>query len=652
MMSYLTIALFVLPLLGAITAFFPMREGRDTILPYSFFTMGGLVALAISGISLYASTSGNATPVPGALAFLSALFIGFVGLGVALVSPYAIGYLARYRTAYPLKWIALAYALFVIGMEAVILAPTVLYFLLAWELMSVSAYFLVIADGEAASLRAGLMYLVMTQFGFLAIASGMMILAGGQPFVPLAGLAVGALTLSPAAKAIAFVLLLVGFGSKAGLVPLHQWLPYAHPQAPSHASALLSGVMLKVALFGFIQSLAFFGGLPLWAGITLIVLGLLSAFFGALHAVVEDDLKRLLAWSSIENMGLIFSALGVAITLAALPVFPMQQILFSGALLFVFVHSFNHLLFKSSLFMVAGSIVSGVHTRSLDALGGLAKKWPAFAGVVLALAFGAAALPPFGTFFGEWAYIQALAVGFTSPWPVAAGAALMLGVIGLVGGLAAFAFVKLFSATFLGRARTSAADHAEPLPRLLVIPPALGAVLLLVSGPVFFPFIARVATTGVSATTIGTVTLAPSASISALLTLALVFGMLLILALFIRSRRTAVRVTGTWDCGTPLTPRMEMTATGFAASIRFFFRSFVIAQKQIVATPVVATNPWIATKRLSWSVASFWERVFYEPIVRLVSGGTGLVRRLQGGIVQFYLLLMLVALVTVLFIVL
>jgi hydrogenase-4 component B len=646
MIPSLTIALFALPVFGAVSAFVFARTRFSTDIPYTLFTLGGIGALAVSLLSFFTPATGSTLP------FITAFFLGLVGLGVALVSPYAIEYLARYRTTYSLPWLALAYGAFVIGMEAVISAPNVLLFLFAWELMSVSAYFLVVADGEHASLRAGLMYLIMTQIGFLAIASGLLLLASGDPLATWASVAANAENLSAWTRGAAFLLLFAGFGSKAGLVPLHQWLPYAHPQAPSHASALLSGVMLKVALFGFIEAVSLFPNIPLWAGVLLILVGLLSAFFGALHAVVEDDLKRLLAWSSIENMGLIFSALGIMFALATLPEFSLQPVLMSGALVFVFAHSLNHLLFKSSLFMTAGTIVSAVHTRDLDALGGLAKRWPVFAGVALALVCSAAALPPFGTFFGEWAYLQSLALGFAASLPIAASAVLVLGIVGLVSGLALFAFVKLFSTVFLGRSRSDAAQHAEALPPLLVASPMLGAILLLLSGPFAFPFLADRIGGFTTGDMLSPVTLVPSAAIHPLMIVALILGMGAISILLVRAYggRLRMRATGTWDCGAPLTPRMEETATGFAASIRFFFRSFVIAQKTLIATPVVATNPWIASHRLSWSVASFWERTFYEPLVRVVAYGTSVMRRLQGGIVQIYLLLMLVALIIVLFI--
>jgi hydrogenase-4 component B len=642
MVPLLTQVAFVLPVLGGVGALFLGRVLRVQI-SYSLFALGGVAAAVVSGISLCSPH------VPGMIAQLPAFFLGIIGVGVFLASLYAIGYVPLYPTTYALSWVSVAYAAFIIGMQTVVLAPSVFTFLLGWETMSVAAYVLILADGSEDSMRAGLMYLVMTQLGFAAIASGMLLLSGGDPFASWISVAMHAAVLSPDMRAVAFVLLFAGFGSKAGLVPLHQWLPYAHPQAPSHVSALLSGVMLKVALFGFISTMGLLPGVPFPLAITVVVVGLLSAFFGALHAAVEGDAKRLLAWSSIENMGLIFSALGVILVTAVLPPFTVTPVVVAGATLFVFVHTINHSLFKTSLFLAAGTVVSATHTRDLDALGGLARRWPVFAGGVLALVLAAAALPPSSTFFGEWTYLQTLAAGFFAPLPIAAASVLMLGIIGLVAGLALFAFIKFFSSIFLGRARTPAVEHVGPLSPFLVVSPLIGALALFVLVPFGFPLLADL-TIGATSGPFDAVGFAPGMLISPMLTLALVAGALALVyaARSVMRGRLAMRTTGTWDCGAPLTPRMEQTATGFAASIRFFFRATVLADSTIITTPVVATNPWIATKRLVWGVSSFWERRVYEPVVTAVFRISHRVRRLQGGVIQAYLFLVLAALLVVL----
>ena len=628
---------------GALLAFVPSRTDATHRVTYGAFAFAGVAALFAAAWSLAAPQT------LGALPMTPAFFFGIIGAGTLLASIYAVGYLPLYRDTYALPWLAAAFAVFIIGMEAVVLAPSVLLFLVSWEVMSVAAYFLVIADSSESSLHAGLVYLIMTQIGFAAIASGLLLLADGAPFATWPMVAQTASHLSPPELAIAFVLLLIGFGSKAGLVPFHQWLPHAHPQAPSHASALLSGVMLKVALFGFLVSLSFFPSIPLPLAALVIALGLLSAFFGALHAAVEDDLKRLLAWSSIENMGLIFSALGVVLAVAAMPSSPLSAAVAAGAAVFVVLHTLNHFLFKSGLFFAAGTIAAKTHTRDLDALGGLAARWPFFSGVVLALSLSAAALPPLGTFFGEWVYLQSLALGFAAPMPLAVVALVMLGTIGLVGGLSIFAFSKLFSTAFLGRARSARAENPGTLSPSLIIPPLVGAVALMGSSLLAFPLLSSIGAASARSIFSDT-TIAPGAAMNAWLVSGLLVAALGIVFLGRRALVSArgVRVTGTWDCGAPLSPRMEQTATGFAAPIRFFFRAIVLARKEFIVEPVVASNPWIAERQLLWSVASFWERFLYQPISTLVLRSARTMRSLQSGVVQLYLLFMLVALILVL----
>lgn len=643
MITDLIVGSFACMVAGAALAFVPMRDTVSARTTYGLFTIGGIAAFIAAVWSLVSPDA------VGALLMAPAFFYGIIGMGTLIASLYAIDYVLLYRDTYALPWLAAAFAVFIIGMQAVVLAPSVLFFLVAWEVMSVGAYFLVIADGSKDSLRAGLIYLVMTQIGFAAIASGLLLLAGGAPFASWQEAAATAAQLSPLTLGVAFLLLLVGFGSKAGLVPFHWWLPQAHPQAPSHASALLSGVMLKIALYGFLTSVALFPQVPVELTVVVIILGLLSAFFGALHAAVEHDLKRLLAWSSIENMGLIFSAVGVIMTLAALPAFPLSGPIAAGAAIFVILHTMNHFLFKSGLFLAAGVIVAKTHTRDLDLLGGLAVKWPIFSGVALVLALAAAALPPLGTFFGEWAYLQSLTLGFAAPLLVALAAIGMLVIIGLVSGLSIFAFVKLFSTAFLGRARSEHAEQAGALSPLLVGPIMLCAIGLVATAIAVFPIVSATPTLGASLWFADT-TLAPGASMNAWLVFVLFAAAFVITMLarrlFVLSY--AVRVTDTWGCGTPLTPRMEQTATGFAAPIRFFFRAIVLARKELIIVPIAESNPWIANRRLIWSVASFWERYVYHPIVALVVQAAKTVRVVQNGVVQLYLFFMFIALVAVL----
>lgn len=647
-MTSLYIASLFLPLAAAIFAILFRNSKEAHLATQLLFAASG--ACGVGAAIMFFMSGQPVVPIFATAMFsfaispFAAFFLALVSLGVLLTSVYAIESLNRYRDIYSLPWLALATALFIVGMQSTLMMTTVVGFLIAWELMSIAAYFLVIADREEESLNAGFSYFIMTHIGFAALVAGFLILAGGYPLATWHNVMLTAAALPQWALTLAFGLLFVGFGSKAGLVPLHQWLPQAHPQAPSHASALLSGVMLKVALFGFIQSLFLFPSIPLSWGIAILVVGLASAFFGVLHAVVESDIKRALAWSSIENMGLIFSAVGASVVVRAISP-EIGQIISEALTIFVVLHVINHFLFKSGLFMAAGAVASSVHSRDMDRMGGLAQRWPLFSGIFLVLALSAAALPPLGTFFGEWMYLQSLAVMLVGlPFPLSIGAGLMLAILAGVSGLAVFAFVKMFSSVFLGRARSEHAEHAGDMSRLLMWPPLVCAALSVLSGFFAFPYLAQMFSVGGALT--DRIAVAEGASVNAW-ALAIVVGIFAVaLVVIARSLKVPVRITDTWDCGQPLTPRMEYTGTGFSAPIRFFFRSFLVTRKELVATPVSPRNRWIAAKRLDWSVTSAWERYLYLPVGDAFLTLAGYVRRLQSGVIQMYLLLVVIALIT------
>ncbi len=582
----------------------------------------------------------------GALLFLlidgwSAFFLILIHVGTLMASVYAIGYLPRYRTVYSLPVLNFVSGLFLFGMQATVLASSVFVFLLSWEIMSVAAYFLVIADHEPASIKAGFWYFVMTHLGVSCLLAAFLLLAGGDVTASFATLADHASTLPIQTLGLAFFLFFAGFGSKAGLVPLHLWLPHAHPQAPSHSSALMSGVMLKVALYGFLRVAFFvFPTIPWSWAIVVIAFGFLSALFGVLYASVETDLKRLLAWSSIENMGLIFSAVGFALLFRALGL-PSEA--FVIAALF---HAANHTLFKTGLFLSAGSIISETHTRDLDALGGLAKPWPVFSFFFLGLVFAASALPPFGTFYAELISFQQLATGMMGNNHLMTFLlGLAISFIALIGGLAIFTFAKTFATIFLSKPRSSHAEQVKPLPFTFVGPIGACALLSLALGVFAAPV--TEAMSGLS----GSLSFAVPPEVRP----AQIFLVMIVVGVLIWMLRRAftrqdVRLTDTWDCGQPLTARMEYTATGFAAPIRFFFRSLLLAHKTMQTERVSVNNPWILKRHLIGGTRSLWEVWVYRSLSAVILWIATRVRRLQNGIIQFYLLLIVVTLVATLLI--
>ena len=643
------------PLAIGFAALFSGNNTSNTVLIQRLYMLASASGF-IGAVTLLAQLAGNTQqPVTLAVPLLHSsltldgwaiFFLLLINLGSFLASWFSAGYLPKYNKIYSLPALNAILGLFLFSMQMTVLASSILLFLLCWELMSVAAYFLVIADREPDSFRAGFIYFVLTQFGVSCILGGFLILAHGDPFATFSSIATTVKTLSPHAQALAFFLLFTGFGSKAGLVPLHQWLPYAHPQAPSNASALMSGVMLKIAVYAFLRvSLNIFPSIPFSWAIVVTGIGLLSAFFGVLMAAVETNLKQLLAWSSIEHLGIIFTMIGIGFVCRSLNL--PSTVFFVAALL----HSLNHTIFKSGLFMAAGSIIGETHTRDIDDMGGLAKRWPAFSAAFLGLALAAAALPPLGTFYGEWLFLQQLAAIIIQ---ISINQTLLfvftISIMALVGGLALFAFIKTFASIFLAKPRSESIAHVHQLAKPLIQPIIAAAFLSLLVGIFAGPITGYIKTVVsfdrqpvhlTASLTSGGAALSPFTLLGILLLLTCV----IIIVRWWGTSRRPIRLTDTWDCGQPITPAMEYTATGFAAPIRFFFRSLLLSRKELVSTKVVPENPWIVTRQLDWSITSVWEQWIYQPFATSILAAATWIKKLQNGIIQFYILLVLLTLI-------
>ena len=491
---------------------------------------------------------------------LSAYFLLIVNVGFFLVSWFSIFYLSRESDRYRFPWLHIATALFVFGMQLTVVSGTPLIFLFAWEIMSFAAYFLVIADRTAESIKAGFSYAIMTQLGAACLIAGFVLVSRGN----MSALFLELPPIAGAAAVAGAVLLMIGFAAKAGIFPFHEWLPAAHPQAPSSASALMSGVMLKVALYGLLrvfETVAHFT-LPLPVIFGFLALTLFTAFYGALMAAVESDLKRALAWSSVENMGIMFSMAGMVALFFALGGNGAAGAVWIALLVFAFCH----MLFKSGLFMASGALISETHTRDLDLMGGLAKKWPVFSGMFLALCLCAAALPPAGTFYGEWIFMTTVASSIGAGAIIGLILTIVISVFALAAGLAAFAMVKIFAGAFLAKPRSDHAAHVGGLPLALYASPAVAGVLCVALG-IFLPYFLRgvfPSAEGVmfsgSALMVGGTSFSPLTVVLSLV--ATVLGVWILRSVFASRKK---RITDTWDCGAPLTSRMEYTATAFAA---------------------------------------------------------------------------------------
>lgn len=404
---------------------------------------------------------------------LSAFFLlPVLGLS-ALAAVYGGNYLLAYRGKKSLVSAWFFFNLFVAGMVLVVIARTAFLFLLAWEVMSLSAYFLVTFEHEKPEVRrAGWIYLIATHLG-VAFLFAMFLLLGRHAN----SLEFSAFLRMPALSAglagWIFVLALIGFGAKAGLVPFHVWLPEAHPAAPSHVSALMSGVMIKMGLYGLLRVMTFLGEPVLWWGPTLAGIGLLTALVGIALALHQRDIKRVLAYSSIENMGLITLALGIGVWGQANHLRVLAALGMTAALL----HIWNHALMKGLMFLAAGSVLRGTGTRDMEQLGGLMKRMPWTGSVMIGGAVAIAALPPMNGFVGKWLmYLGLMNYGLGTGGIRGLAALLAVGLLAFIGGLAALAFVRLIGIVLLGSSRSESASHAHESS-----PWMLGPMLVLLS---------------------------------------------------------------------------------------------------------------------------------------------------------------------------
>ncbi|HUZ17169.1 MAG TPA: proton-conducting transporter membrane subunit [Spirochaetia bacterium] len=510
---------------------------------------------------------------------LSAFFAAIVAAIGLLAAIYGSGYLSADAHAGKrngLHW--LFFVLLVLSMLAVLIIQSVFAFLLAWELMSLSSFLLVIYHSEEATTRAAaLNYLITMHIGLLLLAVGFLgfWIASGSPdfrdFASAAG------TNSPAATA-SLVMLFLGFGLKAGIVPLHTWLPKAHPVAPAHVSGLMSGVMIKLGIYGILRMIFLLGPLPFFAALIVLAISILTAILGVLFAIGQHDMKRLLAYHSVENIGIIGIGIGIgmigeAVHLPAVAVFG-----YGGALL----HVLNHAVFKSLLFFGAGSVQRATGELAIDRLGGIAKRMPATAALFLIGSIAISGLPPFNGFVSEFLIYLATLAGFGSTTTLAVGALILaIASLALVGALALLCFTKVFGVVFLGNPRTRAAEAATERGGEMLVPMALLALLCILIGLIPVPVAsltietaARIASSHAGAAAGLSsyldpqslhAAVAPVATLSRLLLAFVGFVLLALAARRLALSRRAARREETWGCGYPSpTPRMQYTGESYA----------------------------------------------------------------------------------------
>jgi formate hydrogenlyase subunit 3/multisubunit Na+/H+ antiporter MnhD subunit len=584
---------------------------------------------------------------------LGAFFLVVINLGAAAASLFALGY-GRHEEE-PGRVLPF-YPVYLAAMNLVVLADDAFSFLVSWEFMSLTSWALVIAHHrDRENLRAGYVYLLMASFGTLLLLLAFGMLAGSN-----GSYAFDAMRASPPAAALAatiLILTLLGTGSKAGLVPLHAWLPLAHPAAPSHVSALMSGVMTKVAIYGFIRIAFDLIGPPVWWwSVVVLAIGGVTAVLGVLYALMQSDLKRVLAYSTIENIGIVFVALGLALAFEAESM-PVAAALALTAGLF---HVLNHSLFKSLLFFGAGAVLNTTGERNLERLGGLIHRMPQTAFVFLVGCTAISALPPFNGFVSEWLTFQAILL---SPQLPSWGLKLLVPTVGallaLAAALAAACFVRAFGIAFLGRPRSTAATGAHETDAWSLAAMGVLAALCLAAGvlPGFFidalaPVVqALIGTTMPHQAGVQWLSIVPIAESRSSYNGLLVFVFVVLsgsLAAFAihrlasdRSRRSPA-----WDCGYPdASPATQYTASSFAQPIRRVFAATVFRAREIGEMPPPGAT---APARLTVEIHDvIWESL-YAPVSGLVAFAAERLNVLQFLTIRRYLTLVFAALVLLL----
>ena len=584
---------------------------------------------------------------------LASLFLVLVNLGGAAASLYGLGY-GRHESA-PQRVLP-CFPAFLAAMNLVVLADDAFSYLLCWEFMSLTSWALVMAhhlDRENA--RAGYIYLVMASFGTLALLLAFGLLSGPSGDYGFAALR--ATAHPPEMAALVLILVLLGAGSKAGLVPLHVWLPLAHPAAPSHVSALMSGVMTKVAIYGFIRIVFDLLGPPAWStSLLVLAIGAGTAVLGILSAMMEKDIKRLLAYSTIENIGIIFAGLGLALAFQA-DGFKLAAALAFTAALF---HALNHCLFKSLLFFGAGAVLTATGERDMDRLGGLIHRMPSTSVAVLAGCVAISALPPFNGFVSEWLLFQAVLQSPDLPqWALKIMVPAVGAMLALAAALAAACFVKLFGISFLGRPRSPAAATSREVDGYSLSAMFILAALCLLTG--ILPGLVIDTLSPVTTEILGSrmpiqadeawLSIAPIAdsrsSYNGLLVLVFITISAALTALAIhRFASRALRRAPAWGCGfDEAVPAAQYTGVSFAQPIRRVFGTLAFRARDHVDMPAPGD---VRPARLRIETHDLiWEGL-YQPLVAAIGWASQELNRLQFLTIRSYLSLVFATLVTLL----
>ncbi|MCF6093068.1 hydrogenase 4 subunit B [Microaerobacter geothermalis] len=660
-------ALFLFSGIGAL--FF----GKKPLVSLYIGKIGAIIASLLTGIAaigvlvsekfLYVKmwTIMPGLPLSFSIDNLSAFFLFILSAISFPVSIYALGYAKEYHGKKNLGVMSFLYNLFLLSMIMVFTVDNGAVFLLMWETMSLVSFFLVVTEHDKDEVRkSGFIYVVMTHFGTLflfVLFFTLFVYSGGLDFQLFQQ---KGQTLPLSIQNLLFLMALVGFGTKAGVMPLHIWLPRAHPAAPSHVSALMSAVMIKTAVYGFIRvTFDFLGQGPSWWGLSLLILGLVSSIMGILYGLAETDMKRFLAYSSTENMGIIFAGLGISLLAtsnqaAALAGFALTASLY---------HVFNHALYKALLFSGAGSVLYAAHTKNVEKLGGLIRVMPWTAAFILIGSLAISSFPPFGGFVSEWLTLQsALKMAYNLPdvWTKAAGPLIAV-LLGMVGVLVAGGFIKMFGFSFLGQSRGVDTEKVREVPitmRLSMALLALGSIVLgLLPGAALnwvedITYMFYLKQSGEPVKGIFTVAEGNSTLFQPLLLSLVPILSIPMIYYLLRWKfgETKMKYGETWGCGGRIQPVMQYTASSFSHPVLMIFKTILRPKRRI--EEVNGDHPFYPKLiKHHFFVKPFFETYIYRPLLHSSVNLAKQVRKIQNGNLQSYLAYIFITLILLLFLV-
>lgn len=652
-------------LVGAIASLLLARAERAAILVTSATgVLGGLAGL-VAAVPVLLAGVGSKLSFDGPFPFASfALRLdplaAFMVAAISLLATLCALYAAAYTREYVGRGVgAMGFFLntFVASMLGLVVADNAFYFLIFFEMMSLASYFLVVFDQDREAVSAGFLYFLIAHAGSVLILIAFFILYAHTGSLDFA--AFRQARLSPALASSVFLLAFFGFGAKAGMVPLHGWLPRAHPAAPSHASALMSGVMVKIGVFGIIKvGIDLLGATSAWWGLLVLAFGAVSAVLGVLYALAERDIKRLLAYSSVENVGIILMGVGVGLIGQA----SGHPLIAALGLLAALYHLLNHAVFKGLLFLGAGAVLYRVHDKDMTRMGGLARRMPLTATAFLLGALAICALPPLNGFVSEWFTYQALfSLGRDGSLLLRLAGPLAMVMLAITGALAVACLVNVYGAAFSGAPRSHHAAEASEVPlamtsALLLL--AAVCVALGLAAPWVAPVVAKVAASLIHASPLTVaqgVVVSPGNPAQAILSTPLITLLLLAIPLLLllvanslRGQRLAHRRAGeAWACGYAPDAHMPVSAGGFSRPLRSMFEPLFRLREALDPAPAMnAAMERVVTA--ATRTEPTWEDHVVAPVVRGVQTIGRCVQWLQHGDFRIYCLYVVAALVILL----